>query len=280
MEKKSLIVSVVGALVVGFLIFLFLSAQKHTVSVVVAARDLPAGAVITENDVEVREIPSKAVRPGAFPDVEAVVGQVLTVSRLQGDQITEDMVGEKAVAGLASSLGQDEVIMGIKVTFEGGLAGILKEGDRVSVVGILEPPMQQMATSYTMEEGEKEALRPPMPAARITVKNLTVAMVPQFFRYREYSEEEEGGFFAPVSSASPNQEGVVLLRVPMTPITVTENLAMSPVEVLALLNAYGRPHLVLGNPEEGTEVEISQETPGVRLDELLEFISGTEVEGK
>jgi flagella basal body P-ring formation protein FlgA len=69
----------------------------HSASpVVVAARVLEAGTKLAISDVEVVQIRAGAVLKGAFETVEDVVGLVITVQHLPGDQVTADMIGDAA----------------------------------------------------------------------------------------------------------------------------------------------------------------------------------------
>ena len=65
---------------------------------------IQAGTRLDESVLEVREVHASAVQPGALTSPEEAVGQLLSVTRLPGDQITAATVGdvaEAAVIGVA-----------------------------------------------------------------------------------------------------------------------------------------------------------------------------------
>ncbi len=159
-----------------------------------------------------------------------------------GDQITKSMVGDKALSGIAATLAPTERAVAVRVDKATGLSGILQAGDRVTVVGILDP---QEINLTGLSTNSKE---PAGPVAMVTLSGLRVLLVPQGFRYQEMAPEEEGGSglsMAPVRTTSQDQNAsVILLAVPTTPQTLG-NVQVNPVELLALLNAKGKVHLAL-----------------------------------
>ena len=98
--------------------------------------------------------------------------------------------------------------MAIHVNQASGLVGILRPGDRVSVVAIVDPQSAQLAQAQPArslalpttddEEPEPTPQHPPSPAAYAVVSNLRVLLVPQLFRYEETLPTEDEGTFSPV----------------------------------------------------------------------------------
>lgn len=113
-------------------IFYFSSQKQETVTVVVAAADLPAGHTLTADDVTAAEVLASSVSGAAYSDPAAVVGQTLRVARLHGDVIAAEHLG-----GQTLELQPDERAVGVLVTDSAGLAGLLKPGDRVGITAIV-----------------------------------------------------------------------------------------------------------------------------------------------
>ena len=255
------------------LVLAFFGGMKRTVPTVVAARALPAGAKLTAQDVRVVQIHRSARLPGAFRDPAEVEGKILAVARAAGDQITQDMIGAGAY-GLPAQLAPDTRAVGVRVDKASGVLGDLRPGDRVTVIGILDPAelgLEQQASAYV----EVEQMSPsfasgsPGPVARVVLSGLKVLLVPQSFRYEE---SPQGSRLRPVSQRA--SEGVILLEAPVTPITLTvqtaegmtDTLAVSPVELLALLDAKGTVYLAL-EPLEGAGMV----SVGVSARDILDF---------
>ncbi len=78
-----------------------------TTSVVAAARDLPAGAVLTTADLRTIELPPAAVPAGASTDVTALVGSQLSGPLRRGEPLTDfrltDGVLTRPAVGLVSA---------------------------------------------------------------------------------------------------------------------------------------------------------------------------------
>jgi len=240
--SRSLIIVIVLALLAGFLAMGVVSKARNTAPCLVASRALPAGARLDEKAVEVREIPAAAILPGAFTSPKEVEGQLLTIPRAPGDQITADMVGSKATASVMAALKPDHRAVAVFVNKATGLAGMIQTGSRVTAVGIIDP--QKLNLRHSTGEAS------PGPMSMVVVPGLRVLMVPDTFRYREVLPGEGGSTFAPATTLAREQEkGVVLLDVPLTPIPLTAaGPVVSPVELLALLNSQGEIHLI-GEPD-------------------------------
>lgn len=210
--RSSLVVIGALALITFVLVAGVLAAAQKKAPVVVAARALEAGTKLSLADVEVQQIHAGAVLEGAFETVEDVVGLVITVQRMPGDQLTADMVGDAAQNALAQALDPDYRAVAIHVDQASGLAGLLRPGDTVSVVGIVDPSTL----------GGMGIQRATGAGAKVLLTNLKVLFVPYEFRYRELNTEESGSAMSPVmSSSSDREKGVIVLSVPVQPITVT-----------------------------------------------------------
>jgi len=270
----------VGIGVLGLLTFAvvlaFLSSVSRTTDVIVASRGLTAGTRLTAEDVIVERIHASAVLYDALTDPDEAVGQVLSAPRLAGEQIPRSLVGDRAVSGIAATLPPDWRAIAVRVDQATGLAGILRVGDRVEAVAVLQ------RDSFLGSMGQGSTL------SRIVLHDLQVLLVPQAFRYEESPVDSSGALaLAPIRTTSSAQaSSVVVLGAPVTPTVisvaplesldadpvdagevVTATLVASPVELLALLNAEGIIHLVL-EPVESIIVP----TEGVTLDAVMQHL--------
>ena len=111
-----------------------------TVSVVVAARAIPARKPVEADDVAVREVPLDATNSAAIivmqPD--QVIGRVLAVSVLQDQMITQNMLASTAAGGQFSILEPGEVV---EENSEAWRAVSLTVPDDRAVGGLLLPGM-------------------------------------------------------------------------------------------------------------------------------------------
>ncbi len=238
-------------IVIFLLVVSFLNTARSTREVLVVNRPLQPGSRLDGSAVVLKPLPKAAILPGAFTDLASVMGQTVTIGRLPGDQITADMIGGEALSAIAASLAPDHRAVAVRVDRAGGLAGMLQIGDWVTVLGLIDPSALQLRQSYAPTTvkvagvGEEEEQQP-SPSAMVLVPNLRVLLVPQSFRYQEVLPGQEQEMVPAFTSSRAQEEGVILLDVPLRPQPIApEGLEMSPVELLALLNGYGRIHLVL-----------------------------------
>ena len=296
--RKSLLIVLGLALLAGALTFSLLTLYVRPTSVVVARRDLAAGTRLTADLLEEKRLPKGAVPAGAFTAAAQVAGQVLTADRVSGDVITSYVAGDaSAAAGIPALLAPDNVAIAVNVDQATGLAGIVRSGQHVTVIAILDPQAIQRqsagsvvpAFAPTPFPGEGDALsgpaqatpaptptpQPPLsPVASITIKGLRVLVVPQSFRYEELpASGGEAELFASARTSQAAQSGsVILLEAPVAPVQVAPGLSVSPAELLALLNKVATIHLAL-EPGGGLSIETASLEP-VDLADLYEHITG------
>jgi pilus assembly protein CpaB len=119
-----------------FVVALVMMKPEAVVPVVAAAADLPAGHILTAEDLSLLYIP-KSLAPAseAYTDPHSLLGQSLRVYRNAGDFIYPANLGGEELA-----LSPNERAIAIRVTDSSGLAGLVKPGDRVGVTAILPGP--------------------------------------------------------------------------------------------------------------------------------------------
>ena len=290
---RALIVIVALGALVFFAVSAFFAGLANDQDVVTAKVPLSAGTRLSPDLLEVRRLNGGAVLPGAFQSTADLKGQVLVSARMPGDQITKDMVGSAALSALAASLAPDTVAVAVKVDQATGLAGVVRVGDRVGVVGIVTaaalgvqdaspfstaayaPTPTALVASTTMTLTVRATPTPKIPtgvASRIVLYNLKVLVVPQSFRYEETAPSAQGDSFTTVrTSTSQQQNSVIVLEAPTAPTEVEPGVRLSPVELLTLLNDKGKLHLFLMS----TTAAARPVTQGVEAKDLLERVFAT-----
>jgi Flp pilus assembly protein CpaB len=102
--------------------------------VVVAAGDLPAGAVLTDTDLGTADWPPDVVPTGAAVDPGALTGRVLASPLRRGEPVTDArLVGP----GLWSQVPAGEVATPVRLA-DLAVAALLRPGDRVDVLATVE----------------------------------------------------------------------------------------------------------------------------------------------
>lgn len=111
-------------------------------TVVVAATDLPARSVITQDMIEISKVPKAFLQPGTYKSIEDVVGKVSLVPIKAGTQIQSDLIVDMAqVRGLSALIPSGYRTITINVNMLTGSAGLIIPGDVVDLYAVLEPDL-------------------------------------------------------------------------------------------------------------------------------------------
>lgn len=119
--------------------------------VVVSTRDLKAGHVILEGDIEVRAVSAATVPIDAVSDPVLVVGQSLRIDRGQGDVIRASQLGTLL------NLAPNERGVSVYINDASGVAGVLSPGQMVGVVASV--PQENEDFTGTFSKATIENLR-------------------------------------------------------------------------------------------------------------------------
>lgn len=188
------------ALIAGALAFFILSggAEPPKRSVVQLLSDKYPGEVIRAEDVRTVQIEVQYTRQSALERVEDAIGKIVLVPRQKGDILLKSDIGDTLPVAPNARL------VGIKVSIEETLGGLLKPGDRVTLIASI--PMEGM-----MEQTYTKAF----------LEGLRVFYVPEEMRpFQLQTEEMKTMGFAVAMQRQPTQEGVIVLEVPVEPVPI------------------------------------------------------------
>ncbi|MGL4832500.1 MAG: RcpC/CpaB family pilus assembly protein, partial [Propionibacteriaceae bacterium] len=133
-----------ATLMAGLSLFCVVMAlQPHpaaTTAVVVAVRDVPGGTVLTESDVEIRQLPSSAVPSTALRTMSEAVGKLVTTA-LPRNSILH---GASIVSHSWGSVTQGHVIVPVKLG-DADVAALLSPGDIIDVLATGESSARVLA---------------------------------------------------------------------------------------------------------------------------------------
>ena len=247
--------------------------------VVVAKVAIAPGTLLTDQLVELRTIPMGAKPADAIAKIEEVNGKMLAVGRAPGDLIVTSVLGEIAGAGIPAELPEGHVALAIHVDLASGVAGLLRPGQTVTVIGMISPDILKTSSTSVFTAPISEftspivsltpgvaatptpTLRTPAPPAsplaRLVITGVRVLMVPQSFRYEEIpaGASEEELFSSARTSVSAQEGSVIVLDVPTGLVEVTPGFKVDPATLLAALDQYGIIHLAL-EPTSGLELDV------------------------
>ncbi len=265
-KKRSPIMVIGFAVLIGFLVIALLNGTIRPSSVVAAKVGLAPGTLLTADLMEVRSVPAGGVPSDAFKAIADVEGQMLTVGRASGDFITKSVVGESAASGIPSQLQPGHVALAVRVNAASGVAGLIREGQTITIIGMLAPDVLQNAGLNSALASAPELVADPnapileptpvvtplpaplqSPLARIAISGVKVLLVPQSFRYQELpSGSGNDQLFASATTSQSAQSGsVIVLDVPLQPVEIKPGLSVNPATLLAALDQYGKLFLAI-----------------------------------
>jgi Flp pilus assembly protein CpaB len=278
-KKRSPLAAIVLAVIICLLVIALLNGVVRPTQVVVAKVAIAPGTILTEELVSYRTIPMGAKPADAATKLEEVTGKMLAVGRTPGDFIVTSVLGEIAGAGIPAELPEGHVALAIHVDMASGVAGLLRPGQTVTVIGMLSPdiiqssstgvfmapitefssPILSLTPEGTVTPTVTPTPTPPAsPLARLAITGLRVLMVPQSFRYEEVpAGASEDQLYASARTSMSAQEGsVIVLDVPTSLMEVTPGFKTDPATLLSALDQYGLIHLAL-EPTTGLGLDVS-----------------------
>ena len=269
-KRRSPWIAIILAVIIGLMVIVLLNGVLQPVSVVVAKVAVAPGTILTADMLELRTIPMQARPSDAFSRVEDLQNKVVAVGRTAGDYITASVLGDTAQAGIPANLPPDHLAVAVKVDLASGIAGLLREGQKVTLIGMLSPDVLQSIpvppipvnsfglstpTAITTSPGQPITSPTPTstpapkvaPLARIAITGVKVLMVPQSFRYEELpASSTQDQLFASARTVSAAQDGsVIVLDVPAAPIELVPGMKVNPTTLIVALSKYGSLYLTL-----------------------------------
>src|SRR2546421_7126785 len=143
---KNIGIAVILAAFAGLLTIFYVTQYKRhvqhgetKVSVLVAARDIPAGTtgaeVVGQHYLSTETVPRRTVVPGAVSSSDQLNNLVVTQQIFTGEQVTTRAFGTSTELGIRAQIRGNERAFQLPGDANQVLAGTLKEGDYVDVVG-------------------------------------------------------------------------------------------------------------------------------------------------
>ena len=147
----TIVIGVILAVVAGGAAYVVVSSAQQQasvanmprVSVVVAARVIPARKTIDPGDVVLHQVPADALpASGAITDPSLAIGHISAISVLAGQPITANMFAASTANGLVAVLGPDETVapnspawraVSLNVPDDRALGGLLGAGQTVDI---------------------------------------------------------------------------------------------------------------------------------------------------
>lgn len=139
-------IALVAALAASYVAFLAMqrvsadSRHPEFVPVVVAAREVPMGTLLTRDHVRLMQWPASSPVTGAIPKIEDAVDRGTILALAVNEPVTEAKLAARGIgSGLSPTIAPGMRAISIKVNEVVGVAGFVVPGSRVDVLVTVEP---------------------------------------------------------------------------------------------------------------------------------------------
>lgn len=158
-SKLIFILALIFALAAGYGVYEYLGeikatslASENLKQVVVAKKKIPPRVIITEDMVEVREIPAPYLIEGAVTEKKYVVGKLSRTEIYPGEMLISAKLLDRTSpgAGLSAKVEPGKRAISIPVDNVVGLHGLINTGDRVDVIVTYSLPEQKNTVSASV----------------------------------------------------------------------------------------------------------------------------------
>jgi Flp pilus assembly protein CpaB len=172
--SRNIVISVVLALAAAVALVLYTNHVQDSarsagdaVRVVVVTHDISAGtsvdAAAADGDLAYRTVRRADLVPGAYTDLNAARGLILTQPVFHGDQLTASRTGVRHDQSVSARLTGNQRAVRLPVDPNSGMTGDIHAGDRVDVMGSYVLDTNQIET-YVLAAGALVMdVRPPAP---------------------------------------------------------------------------------------------------------------------
>ena len=156
-KKRIWIITAVLALITTALVYLYLgqveaASQENKIEmseVVVAISEIPAHVKVTEEMLEIKEIPSEAVHADTYTDIADVVGGTTTTELIAGEQVlTDRIVSDVGDSELSYRIPENMRAITVPSSEVNGVGGYIVSGDKLDIL-VSYVPSEGVQVVYT-----------------------------------------------------------------------------------------------------------------------------------
>ncbi|MBX5445651.1 Flp pilus assembly protein CpaB [Sphaerobacter sp.] len=117
-------------------------------NVVVAARDIPANTVLSEDDIQVTQVDASGVAPGSATSPAQVVGMAVSGNLVKGQQI---LAANLVAPGLTFDLAEGRRAIALPVDRINALGGMIRPDDRIDIIYSVRINLSRVVPSEPLE---------------------------------------------------------------------------------------------------------------------------------
>lgn len=157
-NKKYLIFALLCATVASFLVYRVVKiasrpiiVEPPKVEIVFAKTTIPARTIITAEQLEIKSVPREAVTPDLATEIDAVLGMITKSELIQGEPVNVNRLFRKGdKLSLSAIIPKGMRAITIPVDEVIGVAGFVKPGEKVDLIGTMQPKGKGESSSWTL----------------------------------------------------------------------------------------------------------------------------------
>lgn len=265
-SRFGLIVAIGLALLTGLLVWaalrgndsqpLVTSSTEGAETTVVTAREvIPARAEITRDMLQLTRVPASALLGGAFSDSSLVVGRIARIPIYPGEQLVQDkLASSRTDLGLSYIVPEGMRAMGVKVDKVISPGGLVRPGDRVDVVAVVDVEYTDIVSDKEFTETRSFTIAQNIQVLAVEqdLENQVPPVLDATTSSGEGSSTSDGASSegSPVEQPEANPEGTV----------VTLSLTLQQTQDVLLAVDKGNIRLVVRAPGDNEIVELDDST--------------------
>lgn len=164
-SRTGLLLAGILAIIAGVLVFAAVNSSSDSgngvknassgpeTTVVTAKQDIPARTEIKADMLQLTKVPANALLGGAFSSTDLVAGRIARIPIYKGEQLVQDkLAADKTDLGLSYIVPEGTRAMGVKVDKVIGAGGLIRPGDRVDLVAVVDVKYTDVITNKEFTE--------------------------------------------------------------------------------------------------------------------------------
>ncbi len=164
-SRTGLLLAGILAIIAGVLVFAAVNSSSDSgngvknassgpeTTVVTAKQDIPARTEIKSDMLQLTKVPANALLGGAFSSTDLVAGRIARIPIYKGEQLVQDkLAADKTDLGLSYIVPEGTRAMGVKVDKVIGAGGLIRPGDRVDLVAVVDVKYTDVITNKEFTE--------------------------------------------------------------------------------------------------------------------------------
>jgi Flp pilus assembly protein CpaB len=134
---------------------------ESTTDIVITSQDLPEGAVLNREDVQLASVPVSLVPRDALTTIEAALGKIVTVHLIQGEMVLQHHLADPTNVShdIGYTIADNEVLMAFPSTDLMSGLGVLQRGDNVDIFATMTVEVSPTNTiAFGTTSGQEETV--------------------------------------------------------------------------------------------------------------------------